>query len=139
MHQINKRLFDIVLSLFLILLTFPVQFYYFISQKFNREFIWTVGSSQIELIHFKSKNRIIQELPILYNILKGSLSFVGSKMVSVTNEDPELILKPGLTGLPHLKSANIEIESIREFENYYAMHYSVVFDVEILLKSIFKI
>ena len=50
-----------------------------------------------------------------------------------------LIVKPGVTGLAHLKSTDISINSVRNFENYYAMHYSFIFDIEILLKSIFRI
>ena len=49
------------------------------------------------------------------------------------------MLKPGLTGLPHLKAVHIQSNSIREFENYYAMHYSLIFDIEIIFKSILKI
>jgi len=30
-------------------------------------------------------------------------------------------------------------DEIREFENYYIMHYSLIFDIEIILKSILKI
>ena len=93
----------------------------------------------IKIFQFQSKIQLFQEIPQLYKILYGSLSFVGSQMVPASHDNPKLILKPGLTGLPHLKYSNIEITSIRKFENYYAMNYSVVFDIEILLKSLFKI
>ena len=69
----------------------------------------------------------------------GSLSFVGSQMISIKNNDPKIILKPGLTGLPQIKLNQSKISSSRYLENYYAMNYSIVFDIEILLKSIFKV
>jgi len=72
-------------------------------------------------------------------VLNGSLSFVGSQIMTANEINPQLIVKPGLTGLPHLKAVNIDINFIRDFENYYAMHHSLIFDIEILLKSIFKI
>ena len=72
-------------------------------------------------------------------VLNGSLCFVGSQIMTTNENNPQLIVKPGLTGLPHLKAVNIDINFIREFENYYAMHHSLIFDIEILLKSIFKI
>ncbi len=72
-------------------------------------------------------------------VLNGSISFVGSQIMSSKNNNPKLIVKPGITGLPHLKTVNIDMEHIRKFENYYAMHHSLIFDIEILLKSIFKI
>ena len=72
-------------------------------------------------------------------VLNGSISFVGSQIMTVNKINPRLIVKPGLTGLPHLKAVDIDNNFIREFENYYAMHHSLIFDIEILLKSIFKI
>ena len=64
---------------------------------------------------------------------------MGSQIIPITKNDPKLILKPGLSGLQHIKRNNINVDSIRKYENYYAMHHSLVFDIEILLKSIFRI
>ena len=72
-------------------------------------------------------------------IIKGSNSFVGTQIIDITNQDPRLIIKPGLTGLRHLTNSNIQHDAIREYEQFYAMHYSVVFDIEIILKSILRI
>ena len=66
-------------------------------------------------------------------ILNGTLTFVGSQIINISKDDPHLMIKPGLTGLPHLKSIDIQDKAIREIENYYAIHYSLVFDIEILL------
>ena len=77
-------------------------------------------------------------MPLLFMIFKGSMSFVGTQVIDITNKDPRLIVKPGLTGLMHLSASDIEYAAIRDFEQYYAMHYSFVFDIEIILKSIFR-
>ena len=108
-------------------------------KKYTKGQIWSIDSARIVLIRYQSNNYLIQDLPLLFMILKGSLTFVVSQMVPVDQSDPKLILKPGVTGLQHLKSDNIRINSIKEFENYYAIHYSFVFDIEIILKSIFRI
>ena len=107
--------------------------------KYKKENIWSTDGKEVELIRYQSNNPIIQDLPLLFMILYGSLSFVGSQIIDTTNHDPHLMLKPGLTGLPHLKAVDIQENSIREFENYYIMHYSLIFDIEIILKSILKI
>ena len=135
----TKRIFDILLSSFLIISTLPIQLYFLFFKKYKKERIWSTDGNEVKLIRYLSKNQIIQDLPLLFMILNGSLSFVGSQIIDTSNHDPQLILKPGLTGLPHLKAVHIQSNSIREFENYYAMHYSLIFDIEIILKSILKI
>ena len=66
------------------------------------------------------------------------MSFVGAQIIDIKNKDPKLIVKPGLTGLMHLRTSRIEYDAIRDFEQYYAMHYSLIFDIEIILKSILR-
>ena len=77
-------------------------------------------------------------MPLLFMIFRGSMSFVGTQVMDITNKDPGLIVKPGLTGLMHLSASDIKYDAIRDYEQYYAMHYSLVFDIEIILKSIFR-
>ena len=77
-------------------------------------------------------------MPLLLMIFKGNMSFVGTQVIDISNKNPRLIVKPGLTGLMHLRAFDIEDDAIRDFEQYYAMHYSLVFDIEIILKSIFR-
>ena len=82
---------------------------------------------------------MIQDIPLLFMILSGSLSFVGTQIININSDDPHLLIKPGLTGLAHLKTGDLTLEAIRKFEQYYALNYSLVFDIEILLKSVFKL
>ena len=62
-----------------------------------------------------------------------------TNLIPINYNNPNLILKPGITGLPQLKFSDIKLDSIRKFENYYAINYSIAFDIEIILKSIIKI
>ena len=78
-------------------------------------------------------------MPLLFMIFKGSMSFVGTQVIDIANNDPQLIVKPGLTGLMHLSASDIQYDAIRNYEQYYAMHYSLVFDIEIILRSILRL
>ena len=106
---------------------------------YDREKIWSVNGSQSEIIRYRSSSKLIQDISLLFMILNGTLSFVGSQIINSSSANPQFIVKPGVTGLPHLKAVNIDMNYIRKFEHYYAMQYSLIFDIEILLKSIFKI
>ena len=138
-HQFTKRSFDVFLSSILIFLTIPVHLYFLLLKKYDREKILSVNGSQSEIIRYRSTSKLIQDISLLFMILNGTLSFVGSQIINSSSNNPQLIVRPGVTGLPHLKAVNIDMNYIRKFENYYAMQYSLIFDIEILLKSIFKI
>ena len=138
-HQFTKRSFDIFLSSILLFLTIPLHLYFLLLKKYDKEKIWTVSGSKAEIILYRSPSKLIKDISLLFMILNGTLSFVGSQIINSSYNNPQLIVKPGITGLPHLKAVNIDINYIRKFEHYYAMQYSLIFDIEILLKSIFKI
>jgi O-antigen biosynthesis protein WbqP len=97
----------------------------------------------------------IDELPQLYNILIGEMSFVGPRPVILS--DKELIeertkrginvIKPGLTGWAQIngRSELTVLEKI-EFEEFYINNMSFMFDMKIIFKtnsylfnSIFKV
>ena len=136
-QKLNKRIFDIILSAFLIVLTIPFHLYYIAFRKIKVSMIWTTNSQHMRIIYYQSNFNFIQDMPLLFLVFKGSLSFVGTQLLDISHENPDLIVKPGLAGLPHL--SNIESDSIREFEHYYAMNYTMMFDIEILLKSLLHI
>ena len=85
------------------------------------------------------KKKILQDLPLLFMIFTGDISFVGTQIIEITHQNPSSIIKPGLIGLSNIKTSNIYPNSLREYEQYYAMHYSLVFDIEIIIKSILRI
>ena len=67
------------------------------------------------------------------------MSFVGSQLIDITHHDPGLMIKPGLTGLVHLRSIDIHPDAMRDYEQYYVMNYSFILDIEIIFKSIIRI
>ena len=87
--------------------------------------------------YITSKNRIIRSLPILHKIFIGRLSFVGSEMINIYNKNPNHIIKPGLTTLAKLKKFKHKDKNKTNY--FYLKNQSLIFDIEILLKSFFKI
>ena len=86
----------------------------------------------------------IDELPQLYNILVGQLSFVGPR--PVTEEELEkygenkvkvLSVVPGLTGWWACNGrSNVSYEERMQLELYYVEHASIRLDIKIMFKTI---
>lgn len=86
----------------------------------------------------------LDELPQLYNILIGNLSFVGPR--PVTKEEIEkygenkvkvLSVSPGLTGWWACNGrSNIDYEERMKLELYYVDHASLSLDIKILFKTV---
>ena len=85
----------------------------------------------------------IDELPQLYNILIGQLSFVGPRPVTKeeiekygVNKTVVLSVTPGLTGWWACNGrSNINYNERMELELYYVEHASIALDVKILFKT----
>jgi lipopolysaccharide/colanic/teichoic acid biosynthesis glycosyltransferase len=85
---------------------------------------------------------MVRRLPLLWSIFRGELSFVGGEMVLAEEPAPRLLFKPGVTGLAQLRSASRRIdepEVSMSYQHYYLQHQSLTFDLEILLKALFRI
>ena len=73
----------------------------------------------------------------LYNVLNGDISFVGSDIRNIKEKNPKHILKPGLISLVNVKRFKDNNRS--EINTYYIKNQSLTFDIEIILKSLFRI
>ena len=89
----------------------------------------------------------IDELPQLFNVLLGDMSLVGNRPLPLyeaemltSNEWSLRFMGPaGVTGLWQIKSRgkrNISSRERKKFDNFYALKYSFLFDLEILIKTI---
>ena len=76
--------------------------------------------------------------PLLaWELLRGRLSLVGSEITEETGEAAGF--KPGLTGLVQVRGGeDTDADERDRLRLYYMKHYSILLDVEILLRSIFK-
>ena len=87
----------------------------------------------------------LDELPQILNIIKGDMSFVGPRserpvlhkliVEGIPEFEKRLKIKPGLTGL---KKIQTEKHLNKKFDEYYALNYSLFFDLEIMIKTILK-
>jgi lipopolysaccharide/colanic/teichoic acid biosynthesis glycosyltransferase len=89
----------------------------------------------------------LDELPQLWNVLKGEMSFVGPRPLIVeyldryTSEQARRhSVKPGITGLAQIKGRNaINWEEKFKFDVWYIDHWSLLMDLKILFFTIWKV
>jgi lipopolysaccharide/colanic/teichoic acid biosynthesis glycosyltransferase len=96
----------------------------------------------------------LDELPQLYNVLRGEMSLVGPRperpeVIRAKGLDQlvpgykhRLLVKPGVTGLAQIQlPADSDITSVRYkvvYDLYYVKHQSLLLDLRILLSTVFK-
>ncbi len=90
----------------------------------------------------------LDEIPQLFSILKGDLSFVGPRPALFNQEDLIELrtkqgihkIKPGLTGWAQVNGRDdLPIPKKVELDTYYLNHRSFFFDLKILLMTPFKV
>lgn len=90
----------------------------------------------------------LDELPQLYSILKGDMSFVGPRpalynqddLIALRTEKGVHILTPGLTGWAQVNGRDeLPIPVKVEFDEYYLHHRSFLLDMKILMLTFFKV
>ena len=90
----------------------------------------------------------LDELPQLFNVLKGDMSFVGPRP-ALFNQDDLVTLRtakkvhtliPGITGWAQVNGRDdLPIPQKVSFDEYYLKHRSLMFDLRILALTIFKV
>jgi O-antigen biosynthesis protein WbqP len=97
--------------------------------------------------HFLRKTSL-DELPQLWSVLKGDMSFVGPRPALFNQEDLVALrtqkgvhqLIPGITGWAQINGRDdIPIPVKVEYDQYYLKNQSFFFDMKILWKTIFKV
>ena len=106
-------------------------------------------SDEIRLGNFGKKLRAlsIDELPQLFNILKGDMSFIGPRPLLIEylplyskEQKRRHNVRPGITGLAQVNGRNaISWREKFEFDRYYADNLSLILDIKITLKTIQKV
>ena len=106
-------------------------------------------SDEIRLGNFGKKLRAlsIDELPQLFNILKGDMSFIGPRPLLIEYlplyskaQKRRHNVRPGITGLAQVNGRNaISWREKFEFDRYYADNLSLILDIKIALKTIKKV
>lgn len=106
-------------------------------------------SDEIRLGEFGKKLRAlsIDELPQLFNVLKGDMSFIGPRPLLIeylplySNEQKRRHnVRPGITGFAQVNGRNaISWKEKFEFDTYYADNLSLILDIKIAIKTIQKV
>jgi len=89
----------------------------------------------------------LDELPQLFNVFKGDLSFIGPRPLLVEyltlyncRQRIRHSVKPGITGWAQVNGRNaIAWEEKFEFDVYYAENLSFLLDLKILVKTLFRV
>jgi len=111
----------------------------------------SLPSDQVDKIKVTWLGRIIRrtnidELPQLFNILRGDMSVVGPRpalvqqenLTSLRRQSGALSCRPGLTGLAQIRSFDgMTIEQKAEFDAEYARHVTPLGDFSIIFKTFF--
>jgi O-antigen biosynthesis protein WbqP len=90
----------------------------------------------------------LDELPQLWSVLKGDMSFVGHRP-ALFNQDDLIALRtekgvhrliPGITGWAQINGRDdLPIPVKVEFDEYYLKHRSLMFDIKIIFLTLFKV
>jgi lipopolysaccharide/colanic/teichoic acid biosynthesis glycosyltransferase len=137
-----KRIFDIIASSLVIVITAPVVLFNFIvGGTFWKRTIIGHGGSPTHIYVFKGGMGFIRSLPLWYSVFLGTLSIVGSEITEFENSKYHAIYKPGLSGLVQLKSREKKKALTQHEKDYYNLYYvknqNIVTDLQILVKSLF--
>lgn len=174
-----KRLFDIILSLFLIVIISPIllTISLFVRIKLGSPVFFTQprpGKNEkiFNLVKFRSmtnakddngdllpdnqrltqfgqflRKSSIDELPELWNILKGEMSFIGPRPLSIfytpfynSKERIRSEVRPGLTGLAQVNGRNnAKWETRFDYDTFYVNNLSFKLDMKVLYLTIMKV
>ena len=129
---LNSRVFD---------------FYKFRSMPINTKDITSdqIGRLNLSWVGKLIRRTNIDELPQLYNILKGDMSFVGPRpalliqkdLIEYRRQNGALFFRPGLTGLAQIMSFNgMNVRDKSKFDGDYIISISLKFDLQIIFKTL---
>ncbi|MBC8322721.1 MAG: glycosyltransferase [Candidatus Marinimicrobia bacterium] len=137
-HAVTKRIFDTFVSSTLLILFSPIIFLRSLGSLPVKVEFWGQDNSRFYGRIFNSKSGFIHNLPLLWSVVTGKMSLVGSSLILTDEKDPELICMPGLTGLERLRNVKFTEQDRRLLDHYYVQNQSLSFDIEILVKTVFN-
>lgn len=102
------------------------------------------GDQRVTRIGHLLRRASLDELPQLWNVLKGEMSLVGPRpemeFIVKTYTDLQrkrLLVKPGLTGLWQICGRkDLPLHENVEYDLYYILHQSLWFDIVIMVRTI---
>ncbi len=99
-------------------------------------FVLTIGLPFVYLRAHRKRQSFKALVDAFLSVLRGTTSIIGLYPVEGS---VHLLGKIGLTGLAHIHSPErLSAQALRSINEFYAQHYSVWLDVEILVKALFR-
>lgn len=98
------------------------------------------GDSRVTKIGRLLRKTSLDELPQLFNVLKGDMSIIGFRP-DVEREDDDYdekkyLCRPGITGMAQVNGrSNITIDELHYWESYYSDNVSLLLDLKIFFKT----
>lgn len=146
-NRFSKRAFDLAIAFLLLLLSTPLILFLLATRRYRLESLLFQGVDGAVFPAYLLKksngdglNKVIEQLPLLWAVLMGQMSFVGSELKAADLNGRLLRCKPGLTGLYNLQNGSqLDDNDYQSFEYFYMQNHSFFLDVEIILKTILHI
>ncbi len=138
LHKFTKRVFDILFAVVLSIIISPLTIINLMTKNIEKIEFWGENGKKFNTLVLKSRKKVNQKLLYLYSILKGDMSFVGSLLITTSHSNPNLICKPGLTGLAKMRNSKFTQSDRNVLDHYYVQNQSLTLDIEIILKTIFR-
>lgn len=123
--------------------------YKFRTMTYKRDIIGDLLPDNERITRFGSflRRSSLDELPQLFNVFKGDISFIGPRPLLIEylplyNRQQRLrhSVKPGITGWAQVNGRNaISWEEKFAFDVYYAENISFILDLKILVKTLFRV
>ena len=143
-NSVLKRLFDILVAFFLLV---PSLFGWLILKLTPSIHIQTENISDgyggvfpVRRVRRETgKKFLIDMSPLILGVLCGKLSFVGTEIIPCEPGVQGLGFKPGLTGLVQVnRKKELSPSDKEKINHFYLKNYSILLDIEILMRAMFK-
>jgi GT2 family glycosyltransferase/lipopolysaccharide/colanic/teichoic acid biosynthesis glycosyltransferase len=139
--EILKRLLDILISTFILLLTAPLIIINFLfGARIKKKKIYNETGGLTEVYIFDGGIPFLKNILLFYSVLRGSLSIVGAEILEEGDTKERPVYKPGITGFVQIKSREKGRKLNAQLKDYYNLYYlkhrSLITDIQILVKSI---
>jgi lipopolysaccharide/colanic/teichoic acid biosynthesis glycosyltransferase len=142
-NRVIKRLFDILFSTTVLVITAPLWLIPLVVQRIRKTFvqIWGENGESEKIIQYTNApfHGFLNKLFLFYYILTGRLSCVGAPLRQINEKEPNYFYKPGIFGLSQLNRNHIEsVPQEERYDLFYLKNQNIWLDLEIILKSVFK-
>ena len=115
-------------------------------EEYHKEGDSIVNDPRITKLGKFIRKTSIDELPQLFNVLKGDISLIGPRAlpaneIDMYNDSPIILsVKSGVTGLAQVSGRrDISFEERRSLDIYYVMNWSLALDAQIFFKTIMMV